>query len=678
MKYRPEVDGLRALAVLPVILYHAGVYGLSGGFIGVDVFFVISGYLITTILLGELDEGRYSILKFYERRARRILPALTIVILACLPFAWIWMFPSDLKDFGQSVVATSLFSSNIFFWKEANYFSEWNELKPLIHTWSLAVEEQYYILFPPLLALVWKLGRRAVLATIVILFCASLAVAQYTSSNAPEAGFYLLPSRTWELMAGGLCAFALTWRTPKPNEALAFCGLALLAGSYLLFDKETPHPSIWTLIPVFGTALIIVYAQGATRVARLLSQRPVVFIGLISYSAYLWHQPLFAFARLRWIGHPPLSLMLALAGLTLVLAFLSWKFVEGPFRTGRDRPKPILPSRNRLLTASAITLMAVFGIGASLHMLNGAHWRIPERVSALLAAADDFSPDHRYACLLETYSDRTGYKFPPDPRCISSVNENGPRAVILGDSHAAAFSQPLRQALENSGWHVTQLTVSACQPILGLSLDQKDCGAVFEKNLKFIRENKPELTIVASRWSLYFSRVRFNNLEGGIEHSQYEPTQSFDVSKLSQPLQSDVHTAAALESFEQLSAANEHLVIIHPIPEAGWDVPRRAAKLAFYEGQDRPNISTSRAVFEERTQKAETLLSSVNGPNISHVRPADVLCDEVRCWNATEGEILYFDDDHLSLTGARKLVKEIMLSVSAPRGSAESQAGVLN
>ncbi len=668
MKYRSEIDGLRAFAVLPVIFYHAGVNGLSGGYIGVDIFFVISGYLITSILLTEIEGGQYSILKFYERRARRILPALTVVILACLPFAWMWMFPTDLRDFGQSIVATALFASNFLFWQETDYFAEWNELKPLVHTWSLAVEEQYYILFPPFLALVWKFGRRAVLGCILFLFVASLALAQYTSSQAPEAGFYLLPSRTWELMAGGLCAFALNWKTPKANEALAASGLALLIASYVLFDKNTPHPSIWTLIPVGGSALIILYARETTHVARLLSLRPVVFIGLVSYSAYLWHQPLFAFARIRSIGQPSIYLMLSLAVLALVLATLSWKYVEAPFRTGRDRPKPILPSQTGLLTGAAITLIAIFGIGASLHVINGAPWRVPERVTNQLAAADDFSPN-REICLLQSYSDRTGYRFPPNPKCISAINEEGRTAVILGDSHAAAISQPLRKALEREGWHVTQLTVARCQPVLGLSLDQMDCSEIFAKNLEYLQQEQPDLTVVASRWQLFFSREKFDNREGGKEFSQYEPQQTFELSALSSPEDLDtlaaIRKAALLESFDQLSAASEHLIIVHPTPEAGWTVPKRAAKLAFYNGLEEPEITTSRSVFEDRAQKAETLLSAITGPNISHVRPADVLCDEERCWNAADGEILYFDDDHLSLTGARKLTSKIMEHVPA-------------
>lgn len=195
MKYRPEIDGLRAVAVIPVILFHAGVTVFSGGFIGVDIFFVISGFLITTILIQDLEAGRFSILTFYERRARRILPALFAVIIACLPFAWMWMFPDQLKNFGQSIAATALFSSNILFWKESGYFSIGVDLKPLLHTWSLAIEEQYYIIFPVMLALVWRFGRKALFGLTLTIAVVSLGMAQVMSHTHPDFSFYMLPTR---------------------------------------------------------------------------------------------------------------------------------------------------------------------------------------------------------------------------------------------------------------------------------------------------------------------------------------------------------------------------------------------------------------------------------------------------------------------------------------------------
>lgn len=261
VKYRSEIDGLRAVAVIPVIIFHAGFELFSDGFVGVDVFFVISGYLITTILIEDLNSGRFSLLHFYERRARRILPALFFVLLCTLPFAWFWMDPVQLKDFAQSLVAVTTFTSNILFWRETGYFNAASELKPLLHTWSLAVEEQFYIFFPVLLLVLWRFSSRMVLYIIIALSVASLIVSHWSSIAAPSATFYLIPTRAWELGAGSICAFLLNNRQPYENNALSGLGLMLIFGSIFLYDSNTPFPSLWALAPVGGTALIILFAQ---------------------------------------------------------------------------------------------------------------------------------------------------------------------------------------------------------------------------------------------------------------------------------------------------------------------------------------------------------------------------------------------------------------------------------
>jgi len=280
MLYRSEIDGLRAVAVVPVILFHAGVAGFSGGYVGVDVFFVISGYLITTIILNDLEAGRFSIARFYERRARRILPALSVVLLCCIPFAWLWMLPQELVAFGKSLVATMLFGSNVLFWKESGYFDPAVELKPLLHTWSLAIEEQYYLLFPVTLALIWRWRKSAVLPSLVFVILVSLAISEWGSRNAPSANFYLLPSRVWELLVGALTAFRFG-NSYKRSHTLGLLGLGLIVCAVFFLDATTPMPSLWTLLPVIGTALILGFGRDATVVAKLLSIKPLVGLGLI-------------------------------------------------------------------------------------------------------------------------------------------------------------------------------------------------------------------------------------------------------------------------------------------------------------------------------------------------------------------------------------------------------------
>ena len=339
MKYRSEIDGLRALAVLPVILFHAGFERFSGGFVGVDVFFVISGYLITTIIISEMAENEFSLINFYERRARRILPALFFVMLACLPFAWMWMLPNQLIDFSQSLIAVSTFSSNILFWLESYYFGAAAELKPLLHTWSLAVEEQYYILFPIFLILTWRLGVSWILILLSIVFLISLGVAQWGAYYAPSATFYLLPTRGWELIIGVFVAFYLKYKTHFKshalNQLLSITGFSMITYSIIKFDEFTPFPSLYTLIPTIGTGLLILCAVPKTLIHKILSLNFIVGIGLISYSAYLWHQPLFAFTRLFFNYEVPPKVFIGLILIIFPTAYLTWKFIEAPFRSKR-------------------------------------------------------------------------------------------------------------------------------------------------------------------------------------------------------------------------------------------------------------------------------------------------------------------------------------------------------
>ncbi|PZQ99684.1 MAG: hypothetical protein DI533_03225 [Cereibacter sphaeroides] len=351
MRYRSEIDGLRAVAVLPVILFHAGMPGFAGGFLGVDVFFVISGYLITSILLDDLAADRFSILKFYDRRARRILPALFFVILCSLPFAWAWMLPWQLEDMGQSILAVVFFVSNIFFWIETDYFDGPAGEKPLLHTWSLSVEEQYYVLFPLLLWMLWRYARGKTGLVLAVIALASLIFSQWFSRHDPSGNFFLLPSRMWELLAGSLCALALQGRGGWSSNIASAAGLVMVLVAMATFTEATPMPSFYGLLPVGGVVLIILFAAEGTLTSRILSWRPFVGIGLVSYSAYLWHQPLFAFARIGRLEEPPLAVMLGLSAAALLLAWGTWAYVERPFRARSGEP---FVSRRFVFLASGV------------------------------------------------------------------------------------------------------------------------------------------------------------------------------------------------------------------------------------------------------------------------------------------------------------------------------------
>jgi peptidoglycan/LPS O-acetylase OafA/YrhL len=336
LSYRKEIDGLRAIAVVPVIFFHAGIESFKGGFVGVDVFFVISGYLITGIILKEIKRGTFSILNFYERRARRILPALFLVIFITIPFAWTLMSPAELKNYGGSVVSVPLFVSNLFFWRREGYFETANSLSPLLHTWSLAVEEQFYLFYPILFILIWKIGRKYLVGILSLILLISFLLAQIGSNAKPDAAFYLLPTRGWELLIGAIAALYTSNRkavkfSPIFLEIFSYSGLFMIFFSVFTFNNSTQYPSVYTLIPTLGTMLIIIFATLDTFVGRFLTNRLLVAIGLISYSAYLWHQPVFVFAR-YWKINESLLVQLALVLLVFGISLLSWHYVEKPFR----------------------------------------------------------------------------------------------------------------------------------------------------------------------------------------------------------------------------------------------------------------------------------------------------------------------------------------------------------
>ncbi|MDC1292885.1 acyltransferase [Amylibacter sp.] len=475
MKYRAEIDGLRALAVVPVILFHAGFELFSGGFVGVDVFFVISGYLITTILIEDLENQRFSLVKFYERRARRILPALFFVMFVCIPFAWMWMLPSQMKDFSQSLVAVSLFASNVLFWLESGYFDAAAEEKPLLHTWSLAVEEQYYVLFPIFLFLAWRYGKNRVFWMIVAMASISLLLSEWGWRNKEIANFYLAPTRAWELFAGSIAAFIVQKNGVQKNNFLALLGLAAITFSIFAYDESTPFPSVYALVPVLGVVLLVLYANKETIAAKLLSTRAFVGIGLISYSAYLWHQPLFAFGRVYTFGLLTLEITAALIALTFVLAFLTYKFVETPFRIKEQ----ISPRRIFAVSAFGLLFFSVFGFFG--HLNNGFN-RNFEQLNAAIG-------DWPYLGNLVEKNIKGLYK----------LNADGPIDILFfGDSHAQQLA-PLATKIGELGSSVGFLSGGGCPPIPKLLSDlHPHCFDLFDRLSEVLSSESHINTIVVS------------------------------------------------------------------------------------------------------------------------------------------------------------------------------------
>lgn len=524
MDYRREIDGLRALAVLPVILFHAGFETFSGGFVGVDIFFVISGYLITTIILTKLEQGKFSILDFYERRARRILPALFLVMLVCIPLAWFWLLPSYMKEFSQSLVAVSIFTSNILFWRETGYFETVAELKPLLHTWSLAVEEQFYVLFPLFLMLFWKLGKRWILFTLALVFLISLVLAQWSAYAKPSAAFYLLPTRCWELLIGAFAAFYLSQANRKEfgkglSEIGGWLGVTLIFYSVFFFSKSTPFPGLYALVPTSGAILIILFATKQTAVSKFLGNKAFVGIGLISYSVYLWHHPIFAFARHNGYSNSDAFIFFLLSVFSIFLAYISWRFIETPIRNKS------LVSRKFIFTFAILGTFFFILLGWYGHYKNGDIRQLSVEQQLFLSYFENESPAWSYfvkADLSKKYRDDcnffdiTKYRTGNSTRapleaisknCYSKNIEDSKVVFIWGDSHAQQLYYGLSKVLPKD-YEVLQVASSGCW----VNTEAKQSKVDYcEKSNWFaydvIKKIKPNVVIIGQNLGHEFARM---------------------------------------------------------------------------------------------------------------------------------------------------------------------------
>lgn len=443
--------------MVPVILFHAGFEMFSGGFVGVDVFLVISGYLITTILIEDIENKRFSIVNFYERRARRILPALFLVMLVCIPFAWMWMLPDPLENFGQSLVAATLSANNVLLYLTSGYWDLASEFKPLLHTWSLGVEEQYYVIFPLLLVLTWRFGKGFVLLSIIVIASISLVLSEWLSRENPEAAFFLIHTRAWELFAGSIVAFIVQKQGVQKNNTLASLGLSAIVFSVFFYDETTPFPSVYTLIPVLGVVLLVLYADKDTLAAKLLSAKGVVGIGLVSYSAYLWHQPLFAFSKIYQKTEPSVFINAAMIVITFLLSYVSWKYIEKPFRN-----KSLINAKTFLIVV-AISSLGLIGFGYSAHKTHG----FVERVFGGAVSLED---------MYIRYNQRNFIYKENDFR-----TDLDPKILVIGNSFGRDFVNVLRETYD-----VTKLELVYRDDYDACSLFETDSGEALYKKANII------------------------------------------------------------------------------------------------------------------------------------------------------------------------------------------------
>ena len=653
LRYRPEIDGLRSVAVVPVVLFHAGFQVFSGGYVGVDVFFVISGYLITGILLGDIERHRYSIARFYERRARRILPALLAMMLVCLPLAWAVMLPSEIAGFGRSVLAVLGFVSNIEFWREEGYFSTASELKPLLHTWSLAVEEQFYLAFPLILWALRGVRARLTLAVLALAALASFAACEYAAFHFQTANFYLAPSRAWELLAGSLCAFAGRRGGQRPNSALAALGLAMIVGSILLLDGTVPFPSHFALLPVGGAALVILFAEADRGTGRLLASAPLVGIGLISYSLYLWHQPLFVFARLAGDGPPQQSEMLALSALAVVLAWASWRFVEQPFR---KRGGAREARRSLGLAAVATGLLAVCaGVAVASQGLIGRKPNPDPALTRFVAAAGAKAPAIP-GCPL----DASGFAAP----CMAVAPPSQRRTIALfGDSHAKALVPAFAAAAQATNAGLVYGSNGGCPGLIGGyvvngNVEPEVCAQLAQDELARARREGVRVVYLASRWTLYTDG---DPLHPGQRYllsttpHPFRPTREDSRAALAQVLRQtvDAYRAVGIE-----------VVLVGQVPQQGFLLDRYLQKMRFGAlsqgplGAVRATSTTVVAMDNLRRYSAEIMAAEQRrGVPILDLDPM-FRRDGKLLWG-DETATWYVDHSHLSPAGAMRLAPAI-------------------
>ncbi len=669
--YRSDIDGLRAVAVVSVILFHAGFPWASGGFIGVDMFFVISGYLVGGIVLAGLERGNFSFRYFFERRFRRIVPPLLLTLALSLPFGWFWMMPDPFQNFGQSMVAAIISASNLLFQITINYFSPGVEEMPLVHTWSLGVEEQFYLTFPLLAWLLYRWVRNSrngiVDALLILLTIASLSYAIWLTRKPEPVSFYLPLQRFWELLLGALCAKWLgspaDQRDRVGHGMLAALALVVLLASMVMLDTHTPWPGPWTLLPVLATAVLLVTTPG-TQMARILSSTPLVWIGLISYGLYLLHQPIMAFARLRLLDAPSPWVLLALMLPTVALARLSLVKFEQPVRNAR-----LVPIKSLLLGCGALAALLT-ATGLLLHQTDGLPQRLTPRERDWLSYSGDGvtrlpKTSHQVGTVqIGRFSDNIGSTHPLR------------RFAWWGDSHGDMLNHGIQQVFPTSSWGVHYMRFGECKNIPTLMSPQasfddwRRCETFISRDLgPFLASQDIDVVVVSLRWSYVLSTIGaideskcfFDNSIGGRETTPC-PVKVGVTADNRRGHDRQLKAEALQAWLNWLDKMGVPVVLVAPVPEVGWHVPEQMIKRSRYGGG--PVLTPYSAYQKRHAWVLEQLESAERAHANLHLMPvADLFCDTKPggwCRAEEDGQPLYFDDDHLNERGAALVARRLL------------------
>ena len=626
--YRPDIDGLRAIAVSAVVVYHAFPSGFEGGYAGVDVFFVISGYLITLAILGSSKEEKFSFGKFYARRIRRLFPALSLVFASSLIAGWFVLDPREFSQLGKHILSGSGFTSNLVLWKESGYFDTTADLKPLLHLWSLGVEEQFYIFFPAVtyLMLRFRLPRFSILASITV---TSLITSVIVTNFSPTAAFYNPATRVWEILIGALIAdISLrgsitsfkTWYT----HCMSVVGLSLIVLAIVLFDSRTQFPGYAALLPTLGSGLVILSGPSSLLNKFLLSNKVVVLIGLISYPIYLWHWPILVFLRIQNGIMPSVIIRWFAVFVAILLAYLTYRFVEQPLR--------FRISPNKSVVALVTGMIFLAGVGGSVYALDGFPSRLGKTEKLLAAFSPNIGTDSRSGtCWVDQFVAANSFA----EECTGAF-DRAEQVVLWGDSHAARFYPGLVSAV-SSDVSISQFTRSSCPGILHVEF--QECRDSNEEVLRRISSISPQTVMLFGRWDTYLSR---------------ETAESFRI-----------NLTSTIQSLNKVGVKN--ILLMGPAPFWSGSLPSNLIDLLRETKSTRlPKFTKFR--LTEIAQDTENLLRPIaeNIVGVTYFSVFDTLCPAGDCLVTVDGQVdglTTWDYGHLTTPAARFVAERVVRKI---------------
>lgn len=630
--------------MLPVVLFHAGL-GVPGGFVGVDVFFVISGYLITSLISEDMQTGRFSIAAFYERRVRRIFPALFAMMTVSAILAWLFFMPTEFVLFGKSVFAAALFVSNILFRREAGYFDTSELMKPLLHTWSLAVEEQFYIFFP-LILFICRKRQSLQIAAIAVLFVVSLGISELWAIKKAGDAFYLLPSRFWELGLGGLLSYLQRYRPQRTAIATAFTasGILLIGIAIFTIHSTSQFPGLLALVPCGGAALVI-FGGGATNPAsRLLSSPPLAFVGLISYSLYLWHWPLIVFSQYK-LGHAlSPAQAICIVALSIAVSIASWKFVETPFRR-----RAVLSQRLNLFGCGAVAMAVACLAGFSIDNFDGFPSRLSTDVARIYSAKADVSKYMSWTCLSDNEPRGPSAADVRAGHLCTLGNENAADIsfAVWGDSHAAAMAPAIDKIAaeyKRKGLFIGQ---AGCPPLLQYETpharksSRDSCLRQNDAAADLLKSKHISMVFLIARWPREVLGAQYGN-----EGPFFDPAEPYKVDDRSAEVADGLDKTLTL-----LAQLHIRAVLVMDVPEPGYDVPYALARAA--KDHRQVDINPLRSVVDQRQQQSMAVLKAASAKyGVELVDPTPSFCGANHCNVAIDGRPLYADSNHLTKTAA--------------------------